>query len=85
MKLFNPAKLTLTQRILAVALTVLGIFVISFCASVMAVIYMHADDKGMVPKALSLSNQVSQPVITLIPGGKPAAEKPKVAVPKYEI
>lgn len=85
MKLFNPAKPTLTQRMLAVALTVLGILVISFCASVMAVIYMHADEKGMVPKALSLSNQVSQPVITLIPRGKPAAEKPEATAPKYQI
>lgn len=85
MKHFNSASPGLTARFLAVIFTVLAILVVSFCASVMAVIYMHADEKGLVPTAFSLSSQMSRPVITIFPREPSRAEEQTPKAPKYQI
>ncbi|MEW6204964.1 MAG: hypothetical protein AB1516_06545 [Pseudomonadota bacterium] len=81
----NPKNPTFKMRILAVAFTMLAVLVISFCASVMSIIYMHADENGMVPKAFSLSNQLSQPVITILPPQQPGPDAPGRSKPQYQI
>lgn len=85
MNSIHPALPRLTTRVLAVAFTVLAILVISLCASVMAVIYIHADEHGLVPQAWSLSNQVTQPVITVLPPPQPESESPQHKAPRYQI
>ncbi len=81
----NPTKPMLAKRILAVIFTMVAIFVISFCAAVMSIIYMHADENGMVPRAFSLSNQLSQPVITILPPQHPGPTMPNQKTPSYNI
>lgn len=81
----NPAKPRLSRRILAVIFTMVAVLVISFCASVMSIIYMHADENGMVPKAFSLSNQLSQPIITILPPLQPGHGAPSRTAPQYHI
>ncbi len=81
----NPAKPRLSRRILAVIFTMMAVLVISFCAAVMSIIYMHADENGMVPKAFSLSNQLTQPVITILPPQQPGHGAPNHTAPQYHI
>lgn len=81
----NPAKPRLSRRILAVIFTMVAVLVISFCAAVMSIIYMHADENGMVPKAFSLSNQLSQPIITILPPQQPGHGAPNHTAPQYHI
>ncbi len=81
----NPTKPRLSRRILAVIFTMMAVLVISFCAAVMSIIYMHADENGMVPKAFSLSNQLSQPVITILPPQQPGPDAPGRSKPQYQI
>lgn len=81
----NPTKPRLSRRILAVIFTMMAVLVISFCAAVMSIIYMHADENGMVPKAFSLSNQLSQPIITILPPQQPGHGAPNHTVPQYHI
>lgn len=85
MKHFNPVRHSLAARILAVAFIVLAILVISFCAAVMSVIYMHADEKGMVPRSFSLSAQSNQPIITILPREPGSVEDKSAKTPKYQI
>lgn len=86
MKLRNQQNPGLLMRSLAVVLIVLAILVVSFCATVMAVIYMHADEKGMLPAMFSLSAQNTQPVITILPPLHPAPNGDSFDKrPKYEI
>lgn len=85
MKSLYSATPSFTARFLAVIFTVLAILVVSFCASVMAVIYMHADEKGLVPTAFSLSSQMSRPVITIFPREPSGAEDQAPKAPKYQI
>ncbi len=63
----------------------MAVLVISFCAAVMSIIYMHADENGMVPKAFSLSNQLSQPIITILPPQQPGHGAPNHTAPQYHI
>lgn len=72
MKSINQQNPGLVMRSLAVVLIVLGILVVSFCAAVMTVIYIHADEKGLLPAMFSLSAQNTQPVITILPRQHPA-------------
>jgi hypothetical protein len=51
----------------------------------MSIIYMHADENGMVPKAFSLSNQLSQPIITILPPQQPGHGAPNHTAPQYHI
>ncbi|WP_294889763.1 hypothetical protein [Limnobacter sp.] len=81
----NPTKPRLSRRILAVIFTMMAVLVISFCAAVMSIIYMHADENGMVPKAFSLSNQLSQPIITILPPQQPGHGAPNHTAPQYHI
>lgn len=81
----NPAKPRLATRILAVIFTMVAILVISFCAAVMSIIYMHADENGMVPKAFSLSNQLTQPIITILPPQQAGPNAPNHKTPQYHI
>lgn len=81
----NPTKPRLSRRILAVIFTMMAVLVISFCAAVMSIIYMHADENGMVPKAFSLSNQLSQPIITILPPQQPGHGAPNHIAPQYHI
>ncbi|MBU0542122.1 MAG: hypothetical protein KKC58_06965 [Gammaproteobacteria bacterium] len=81
----NPTKPRLSRRILAVIFTMMAVLVISFCAAVMSIIYMHADENGMVPKAFSLSNQLSQPIITILPPQQPSHGAPNHTAPQYHI
>jgi hypothetical protein len=81
----NPTKPVFAKRILAVIFTMVAVLVISFCAAVMSIIYMHADENGMVPKAFSLSNQLSQPIITILPPQQPDPNAPNHKTPKYNI
>ncbi|MGV3470032.1 hypothetical protein [Limnobacter sp.] len=81
----NPTKPRLSRRILAVIFTMMAVLVISFCAAVMSIIYMHADENGMVPKAFSLSNQLSQPIITILPPQQPGHGAPNHTAPQYRI
>jgi sensor domain CHASE-containing protein len=81
----NPAKPRLSRRILAVIFTMMAVLIISFCAAVMSIIYMHADENGMVPKAFSLSNKLSQPIITILPPQQPGHGAPSPTVPQYQI
>lgn len=85
MNRLNPAKPRLATPILAVIFTVVAVLVISFCAAVMSIIYMHADENGMVPKAFSLSNQLTQPVITILPPQQPGHGAPNHTAPQYHI
>lgn len=85
MTLLNPTKPRLATRILAVIFTMLAVLVISFCAAVMSIIYMHADENGMVPPAFSLSNQLSQPIITILPPQQPGSGEPSHKAPRYHI
>ncbi|MFN4042694.1 hypothetical protein [Limnobacter sp.] len=85
MNRLNPAKPRLATRILAVIFTMTAVLVISFCAAVMSIIYMHADENGLVPKAFSLSNQLSQPVITILPPQQPGPNAPNHKTPQYHI
>lgn len=85
MNRLNPAKPRLATRILAVIFTMVAILVISFCAAVMSIIYMHADENGMVPKAFSLSNQLTQPVITILPPQQAGPNAPNHKTPQYHI
>ena len=79
----NPG---LFMRSLAVVFVVLSILVVCFSATVMTVIYIHADEKGMVPAMFSLNAQMTQPVITILPPRhiSPNADTPDKA-PKYQI
>lgn len=81
----NPTKPRLVTRILAVIFIMVAVLVISFCAAVMSVIYMHADENGMVPRAFSLSNQLSQPIITILPPQQPGYSTPSHKAPRYQI
>ncbi len=81
----NPTKPRLSRRILAVIFTMMAVLIISFCAAVMSIIYMHADENGMVPKAFSLSNQLSQPIITILPPQQPGHGAPNHTAPQYHI
>lgn len=81
----NATKPRLSRRILAVIFTMMAVLVISFCAAVMSIIYMHADENGMVPKAFSLSNQLSQPIITILPPQQPGHGAPNHTAPQYHI
>lgn len=81
----NATKQRLSRRILAVIFTMMAVLVISFCAAVMSIIYMHADENGMVPKAFSLSNQLSQPIITILPPQQPGHGAPNHTAPQYHI
>jgi hypothetical protein len=81
----NSTRPRRSTRILAVIFTMVAVLVISFCAAVMSIIYMHADENGMVPKAFSLSNQLSQPVITIIPSQQPGPDVPGRSKPQYQI
>jgi len=81
----NPAKPRLSRRILAVIFTMMAVLVISFCAAVMSIIYMHADENGMVPQAFSLSNQLTQPIITILPPQQPGHGAPNHTAPQYHI
>ncbi|WP_275271964.1 hypothetical protein [Limnobacter sp. P1] len=85
MNRLNPAKPRLATRILAVIFTMVAILVISFCAAVMSIIYMHADENGMVPKAFSLSNQLTQPIITILPPQQAGPNAPNYKTPQYHI
>jgi hypothetical protein len=85
MNRLNPAKPRLATRILAVIFTMVAILVISFCAAVMSIIYMHADENGMVPKAFSLSNQLTQPIITILPPQQAGPNAPNHKTPQYHI
>lgn len=85
MNRLNPAKPRLATRILAVIFTMVAILVISFCAAVMSIIYMHADENGMVPKAFSLSNQLTQPIITILPPHQAGPNAPNHKTPQYHI
>jgi len=81
----NPTRPRLSRRILAVIFTMMAVLVISFCAAVMSIIYMHADENGMVPKAFSLSNQLTQPVITILPPQQPGTASPSHTTPQHYI
>lgn len=85
MKHLNSVRPSLVARILAVAFVVLTILVISFCAAVMSAVYMHADEKGLVPTAFSLSSQMSRPVITIFPREPSRTEDQTPKAPQYEI
>ena len=86
MKLQHQQNPGLVMRSLAIVLIVLAIFVVSFCATVMTVIYMHADEKGMLPAMFSLSAQTTRPVITILPrqhlapNGDSADKRPKYQI-----
>ena len=81
----NPTKPRLSRRILAVIFTMMAVLVISFCAAVMSIIYMHADENGMVPQAFSLSNQLTQPIITILPPQQAGPNAPNHKTPQYHI
>ena len=85
MTLLNPTKPRLATRILAVIFTMVAVLVISFCAAVMSIIYMHADENGMVPQAFSLSNQLTQPIITILPPQQAGPNAPNHKTPQYHI
>lgn len=63
----------------------MAVLVISFCAAVMSIIYMHADENGMVPQAFSLSNQLTQPIITILPPQQAGPKAPNHKTPQYHI
>ncbi|MEQ9106270.1 MAG: hypothetical protein RLO04_02245 [Limnobacter sp.] len=86
MKLIDQQNPGFVMRSLAVVLIVLAILVVSFCATVMTVIYIHADEKGMLPAMFSLSDQITQPVITILPPLHPAPNADSTDKrPKYQI
>lgn len=85
MNLLNPAKQRFATRIRSVFFATMAVLVISFCASVMSIIYMHADEHGMVPKAFSLSNQLSQPTITILPSQESGSNAANHKTPQYYI
>ena len=85
MKHIHSATPGIAKRVLAVSFIVVAILVISFCAAVMSVMYMHADEKGLVPRAFSLSSQMTQPVITILPGQQNRSEEQIPRAPKYQI
>lgn len=81
----NPINPSLFMRAAAVAFTVLAILLVSFCAAFMAVVYMHADEKGILPQALSLTDRSSQQVITILPKQQPLPADPASKAPKHQI
>lgn len=86
MKSINQQNPGFVMRSLAVVLIVLSILVVSFCATVMTVIYIHADEKGMLPAMFSLSARGTQPVITILPGLAPSPNEDSADKhPKYQI
>ena len=86
MKLINQQNPGVVMRSLAVVFIVLSILVVSFCATVMTVIYIHADERGMLPAMFSLSTQDTRPVITILPGFVPQPNEDSADKrPKYQI
>jgi Na+(H+)/acetate symporter ActP len=85
MKIFKSKTQSLVVKSMSVLFAVIVILVISLCASVIAVIYMHADKKGMVPSAFSLSDHSNFPVITLIPPAQIESSRSTEKKPLYDI
>jgi hypothetical protein len=81
----NQGKPRLSKRILAVVFTMVAVLIVSFCAAVMSIIYMHADENGLLPRAFSLNDKLSQPIITILPPQQLGPNTPNHKQPQYEI
>ncbi len=86
MKLINQQNPGLWMRGIAVVVVVIAILTVSFCASVMTVMYIHADQKGMLPAMFSLNAKITESMGNILPPQNVVPhDSSQDKAPKYEI